>query len=126
MGYNRHVLMRLTRLLVVVVAIVLPLQGMASVTAGQCMALGHHQDAGVTNAHDHAPGEADADHSHGAPEDTGNAHCGPCMSCCASASMAAAVGAALVSSRYDAEYLFSPLPPLGVEPDGVYRPPLSL
>lgn len=116
---------KLVRLIAVLVALVVPLQGMASVAAVQCMALGHHQDAGQ-KVHDHAHGEADSG-EHDTPEDTGgNAYCGPCMSCCASASMADAGGASMVSARSNAEHLLSQPSPGGVEPDGVYRPPLSL
>jgi hypothetical protein len=107
-----------------------PLQGMASVAAGQCMTLGHHQDAGG-DGHGHGNGEAhDHDaHSHaddGNPvDDSGtNAHCGPCTACCASASIASPTPVSVVRAPTVTQYVFSPFPPIGVEADGVYRPPL--
>ena len=45
------VLFRIFAVALLLVAI--PVQGMASVMAGQCMAFGHHQDAG-SHDHEHA------------------------------------------------------------------------
>jgi hypothetical protein len=105
---------------------------MASVAAGQCMALGHHQDAG-DNGHGHDDGDGhDHDaHSHAdggkpAGESGTNAHCGPCTACCASASIASPTLASIVRAPTVTQYAFSQFPPIGVEPDGVYRPPLPL
>jgi hypothetical protein len=124
--------LKLARQLAVLVALVVPLQGMASVAAGQCMALGHHQDAGEYghaqdngNAHDHDS------HSHAAGDkqaDEGgtNAHCGPCTACCASASIASLSDVSILRPATIAQYVFSQFPPTGIEPDGVYRPPLHL
>jgi hypothetical protein len=112
-------------------ALAVPIQGMASVAAGQCMTLGHHQDAGAQgHAHDGDDGHDHDVHSHtedGKPagESGANPHCGPCTACCASASIAAPTLVSLMSARTTTtQYAFSPFPPIGVEPDGVYRPPL--
>jgi hypothetical protein len=121
---------RILALTLLVLAV--PLQGMASVAAGQCMTLGHHQDAGG-HGHGHDNGEAhehDA-HSHadaGNPaDDSGtNAHCGPCTACCASASIAPPALVSIASGPTTTQYALLQFLPFGVEPDGVYRPPLPL
>jgi len=107
---------------VAVLAVTLPLQGMASVAAGQCMAAGHHHDAG---AHDHAAHEH-SDHGGSTHKGEKHAHCAPCAACCASASIAGQVALLLLPSASNTKYLFSPLPPLAVEADGIDRPPLAL
>jgi hypothetical protein len=118
--------LKLARLLAVVVALVVPLQGMASVMAGQCMAFGHH-DAPMEHAD--AGSKHDAhDHEHEAHEspETKSPHCGPCAACCGSASMAASpitVGA--VSTVADAPYVFASLPPARLAPGELDRPPLA-
>jgi hypothetical protein len=114
-------------LLIAVLAIVVPFQGAAAVGAGQCMALGHHDSAG-NHGHDshnydsHAGSTNSAD-DHGAATAT---HCGPCTACCASAAIAGPARLSILSSLSETQYFFSQLPPLGVQPDGVDRPPLAL
>ena len=133
---------RFFRLLaVLLLALTIPVQGMAGVTAGQCMAAGHHQKgAGQENqAHKHdgadeydgAGAHHQASHSHSdesapAGEDGKSAHCGPCTACCASASIAGPAGVSITSSPLKAKYVSSQLPPPGVQPDGLDRPPLAL
>ena len=122
-------------LVAALLAFAIPLQGMAAVTAGQCMAFGHHQDSAGHDAHDHgddaAEGHGHAAHSHdesGAQNDEGgkNSHCGPCTACCASASIAGPVALSLPALPSYAQYVYSQFPPLGVQPDSLYRPPLAL
>jgi hypothetical protein len=77
------------------------------------------------DAHDHAA------HSHSGdgvqPDDEAGAnHCGPCTACCASASIAGPAGISIPSSASDAPYIFSQFAPVGVQPDGLDRPPLAL
>ncbi|HSA88741.1 MAG TPA: hypothetical protein VLF42_02465 [Burkholderiales bacterium] len=123
--------LRFARLLAVVVALVVPLQGMALVAASQCMALGHHQDAG-DNGHAHSDGDG---HDHGqshadgekpAEENGTGVHCGPCAACCASVPIAALSEVSILPPPPIGQYVFSQVPPSGMEPDGVYRPPLPL
>ena len=75
-------------------ALAIPLQGAAAVTAGICMAIGHHDAAGAPAPHDH--GAEDGHHAdHSMPGDDGgsdSAHCAPCVACCAAASIAPAAG----------------------------------
>jgi hypothetical protein len=127
-------------LLAAILALAVPLQGALAVTAGQCMALGHHQSAAAQQSHGEArDGDGHAAHSHseshqGVSDDAqggdqsaaDGAHCGPCTACCASASIAGPGAQSLVPSPFHAPYLFSQFPPLGVQPDGLYRPPLAL
>ena len=132
LGYNPTMLLKLARLLAVMVALVVPLQGMATVAAGQCMALGHHQDAGDDgHAHDDGDGHDHDAHSHAdggkySEESGTGAQCGPCAACCASASIAPPALVSIASGPTTTQYALSQFPPFGVEPDGVYRPPLPL
>jgi hypothetical protein len=124
-------------LAVLVLALTIPAQGMAAVTAGQCMAFGHHQDGGGSQGHKHAQDGTDG-HDHAAHSDPAdaeakqgddgskNSHCGPCTACCASASIAGPTGLSVPSSPSNAKYVVSQLPPLGVQPHGLDRPPLAL
>jgi hypothetical protein len=117
----------LLRLLaVVLLGLVVPAQGMASVAAGQCMALGHHQDAGDGD-HEH-PHDGAHEHDNAAMQDdeTADAHCGPCVACCGSFSIAAPVSILLIALPSSEPHLFSPFPPLAVQPQGLDRPPLAL
>jgi hypothetical protein len=116
--------LKLCRRLVLAIALVVPLQGMAAVMVGQCMALGHHDSA---DRHDHAThshsGDAGSEQSdHGSDK----AHCGPCAACCASASIAGPAALSILSAASTAPYVVSQLPPIGVQPDGLDRPPLAL
>lgn len=103
----------------ILLALAVPLQGFASVAAGQCMAFGHHhQDAGSQD-HEH--------HAHDDGTDEGKSpHCGPCTACCASASIAGAAPLSLLPSASHLKYAFLPLAPPGVEPQRFDRPPLAL
>jgi hypothetical protein len=71
-------------------AIAVPAQGVAAVTAGVCMATGHHEpNAAQALLHaQHADGTHGEQHSHGSGQEA--AHCAPCVSCCAAASISAA------------------------------------
>lgn len=130
--------LRLIRVLAVVIALVVPLQGMAVVVAGQCMAFGHHEAAAGHDshgeasdgggAHDHAshPHADEGGQAAGDESDANEAHCGPCTACCASASITGPAGVTIPSSPSNATHSFSQFPPVGVQPDGLYRPPLPL
>ena len=118
--------LQIARMLAVLVALVVPIQGMASVAAGQCMALGHHQDAGDNgDGHDHGA-QSHADNGKHAEENGADAHCGPCAACCASVSIAPLSDVSILPPSTIAQYVFLQFLPIGVEPGGVYRPPLPL
>lgn len=112
---------RILRILaVVLIAFIVPVQGIAGIISAQCMAMGDHHalDAGADGAHSHA----DESSAH----DEEQSHCGPCAACCGSASITAAPAAALPSLPSIAQYVFSQSAPPAVAPGGVYRPPLAL
>jgi hypothetical protein len=113
--------LKLLRLVAVLMALVVPLQGLAAVSAAQCMALGHHQD-GDEHGHD-VHSHAD-DGQVGKPETNG--HCGPCAACCASVAIASRSDVWFLPSPTSAPYVVSQAPPTGIAPDGVYRPPHTL
>jgi len=118
---------------IAVLALAVPIQGMGAVSAGQCMAFGHHGDSshgGDDPAHDHGHGDADSADSH-ANQDSGDGgatppHCGPCVACCASAYIASRAELSLLAARSEVQYFVTQFPPLGVQPDGLDRPPLVL
>jgi hypothetical protein len=136
----RQMPLGLIRLLAIAIAFVLPIQGVAAVTAAQCMALGHHQDAaghgnhgdaqpGGEAGHDHAThAHADDDASNAGSDEAGGkgSQCGPCTACCASASIAGPAGLSIVSWASNAPYVFSQFAPLSVPLDGLDRPPTAL
>lgn len=116
-------------------ALTVPVQGMAAVTAGQCMSLGHHQGGAGQNSDAHELGADGHDHAAHSHDDGGitqydeggkASHCGPCAACCASASIAGPVGVTIPSSPSNTKYVFSQFPPPGFQPDGLDRPPLAL
>jgi len=109
-------------------ALAVPLQGFAAVSAGMCMALGHHDSAPAHphNAHD---GHDASAHQHGEdhsqPAD-GSAHCPPCVSCCAAASISSAVPFFVGDAPADRLIAASTSFAAGFQPDGLFRPPLAL
>jgi hypothetical protein len=113
---------------VALLALAVPVQGMAAVAAGQCMAFGHHNTAGSQDGdHAHDGGEGHEQAAHTQQSDDGkNAHCGPCTACCASATITGPAGILILSSPSNVTYLFSQFPPLGFQPTGLDRPPLAL
>ena len=120
----------LFRVLAFGLMLLLPVQGMAAVVAGQCMMFGHHQDSAAQDHHQHAHDDADGHdphvaHKH-ADEGQKKSHCGPCTACCASAFIAAAHWPLILPAPSDTGYFFAQFPPLGVQPDGLFRPPLAL
>lgn len=127
-------LFRLIALLLL--AFVIPVQGMAAVTASQCMAVGHHQEGSGPERHAHdqadAGGHDQPSHSHSDAvdakqgDDGNQSHCGPCTACCASASIAGPARLSILTSPSDVAYVFSQLPPPGVQLGGLDRPPLAL
>ena len=131
--------LKLIRFLAVAIALVVPIQGMATVLAAQCMALGHHQDAAGQGSHGETQeGQDRHDHSMHSHQDeaAGNdgsdeagsngSHCGPCTACCASASIAGPAGLSILSSASNAPYVFSQFAPPSVPLDGLDRPPTAL
>jgi len=116
---------RLTRLLIAfALALTIPVQGLAAVTAGLCMAMGHHQADMSAPAHDHG-----ADHSHdqdNSDQPSDQAHCAPCVACCAAAHIAPATQAFVAAASPAAAIAAPPSASPGFLPDQLDRPPLAL
>lgn len=121
----------LSRLLVVLaLALVVPVQGIAAVSAGVCMALGHHggesssvhQHSG--NGYDTSPG--DHHHDEGNGTDKSSAHCPPCAACCATAAIASFPGT-VAADRPATSVITEPVAMFPrVLPHRLDRPPLAL
>ena len=114
-------------LAVALLILAIPVQGLAAVSAGMCMAMGGHDGHHSTSAHDHGDASVAHDHEHAASQDQqSNAHCPPCASCCATAAIAPTTGtvlpeAPLVAAIATAQYWIA-----GVLPRNLDRPPLAL
>jgi len=123
----------LPRLFVVLaIALAVPVQGVAAVSAGVCMDLGH--GAGTTPEHDHGTSghahdsDAAAHHEDGAGNDgaSHNAHCPPCVSCCAAAAIASFPAVFLPEQAAASVPAALPASFSGVLPERLDRPPLAL
>lgn len=120
--------MKLIRLMLAVALIAaIPAQGLAAVTAGLCMAFGHHESSAAWG-HDYHHADGATDHSHaGDSEESGNpAHCGPCVACCAAASIVSPVSVATLAEPDAAVDLPPGLPSPALLPHRLDRPPLAL
>lgn len=75
------------------VMVAMPVQGLAAISAGMCMALGHANGLaaamhGPDAAHEARAAAPAGDHVHdGVDHDSELAHCGPCVACCAAAAI---------------------------------------
>jgi hypothetical protein len=112
-------------LAVALLALAVPLQGVAALVAAQCMAYGHHQAADGAQDHAASPQDHHGDPQHGA-EAGNSAHCGPCAACCASASITGPARFSIPVLPATAKYVLAQLPPPGVQPSPFDRPPLAL
>jgi len=106
--------MALRLAVVLLLALAVPLQAVAAVTAGVCMVLGHG------DAHAHHDEEA-----HHSPDGKNN-HCPPCVACCAAAAIAYFVPHTAVDQRVEsvASAVIVSLPALA--PHCLDRPPKSI
>src|SRR5712664_935141 len=72
-------------------ALLVPLQGMAGVSAGLCMELGHHETPATAHehgsTHDHGTANHQEDDSAGNEDTPSSAHCPPCVACWAAAAI---------------------------------------
>jgi hypothetical protein len=109
-------------LVVALVCVLVPAQGLASVMAGQCMSLGHHQDAGHPDAGDDAH-----DHDgHAKEHDEGKSpHCGPCAACCAVTAITGPAPLVLDAAPAPASYVALQIPPPSSRAATLDRPPLA-
>lgn len=102
-------------LFVLALAFALPVQGVARVSAGLCMELGHH-DGAATSSHA----------QDGGTDSAADTHCGPCVACCAAASISS--GATVFTGIPTAANVVAPrlAAPPDFLPDRLSRPPLAL
>jgi hypothetical protein len=102
------------------IALALPIQGMAAVSAGVCMGAGGH-DSGhghEATAHDHHAAQGEG-------EESSEAHCPPCVSCCAAAFIAPSLQIAFPEAVPVAAIAAPQHWIAGAPPDNPDRPPLS-
>lgn len=122
-------MLRLTRLLIAfALALTIPLQGLAAVTAGLCMAMGHHQADMSAPAHEAPAHDHGADHTHEQQDSDSDdsAHCAPCVACCAAAHIAPADHVYLPEFSPAAAIAVLPPGSAGFLPEQLDRPPLVL
>ena len=124
----------LRALALAMLVLAIPVQGFAAVSAGICMAFGHHGDAAA--AHDHGTA-AEQEHDHGATanhhDDDGvgnkasdDSRCAPCVSCCAATAIASYPPFPLPGEAAS-PLVQAPTASLdGVAPQLLDRPPLAL
>lgn len=111
---------RTIRLLIaLIVAIVVPLQGLAAAKGDLCMGVGPH------HSHDAGAGENHQQDGHD-DDGQGSAHCPPCVACCAAAAASASSAVLTADDGADRSIASSPLPISGIQPDTLDRPPLAL
>jgi hypothetical protein len=112
-------------LLLIAIALAVPLQGLAAVSAGLCMASGHHHSEHAPAGHDHDMGSID--HEQPAEDTSGsNSHCPPCVSCCAAVAIAPAPEPRLPSVAPAAPVPSKQYSMAGFLPEQLDRPPLSV
>lgn len=122
-----------TRLLLAwLVMLAVPVQGFAAISAGTCMALGHHEVLaeavhGPDAAHGSHADAATGGHVHDAPDgDAADAHCGPCVACCAAAAIPIASSLFSPIVSLGAVEAFIAAPPPEFLSELLHRPPLTL
>jgi hypothetical protein len=107
---------RLFRLVLLLLAtLTVPVQGIAAVSSGICMALGHHSGGAPAHHHDDGKGT-----------DKKDTHCPPCVSCCAAAAIASFHRTFSPERPGSWVAIALPAPFSGVPPDTLDRPPLAL
>jgi hypothetical protein len=125
--------------IVFALALAIPLQGLAAVTGGLCMAMGHHRDsAGHSHSIEHVQTESSGVHGlHNAHSSTGHthsesdhspshAHCAPCVACCAATAIAPSAFPLVPDEAPASTIVAASISFTGVSPDQLYRPPLAL
>ena len=109
-------------LLALALAVAVPLQGFAAVASGICMANEHHDGAPQSHG-----GDGTHPHEHDNEQaPTTNAHCPPCVACCAAAAISSAAPLFIADESSNAVDSATPASFYGVQPDQLDRPPLAL
>jgi hypothetical protein len=116
-------------LLISLLVVCVPTQAALAVSAGQCMALQHHQDSGGHDASASHEGHQHSDHEAPQPDPhhgKATTQCGPCAGCCASAAISSLITPLPASPVHDMASTVVGFPPLGDLPGGLDRPPRAL
>lgn len=112
--------------------VAMPLQGIAAISAGMCMALGN---PAALAAAMHGPDAAHDEHGtsagghpvhNGADDGSEVAHCGPCVACCAAAAIPVAGAIFLPSTGSGDRVAFVAAATPEFLPELLDRPPLTL
>jgi hypothetical protein len=121
---------------VLILALAVPLQGLAAVTGGLCMAMGHHgQTAGHSHGIEHVQTENSGDvqglhHTHSSTGHTdhssGKAYCAPCVACCAATAIAPSALLFVPDELPASAPAAASASFTGVSPHQLDRPPLAL
>ena len=118
----------LSRLIIAaLLALTVPIQGIAAVHAGLCHELEDHGNAPLHDdaAGGHAHDAGTAHHHHGGDE-AQHAHCPPCVSCCAATAIASFPLVLDTQQPANSLVAASPASFNGLPPDRLDRPPLPL
>src|SRR5262245_28902976 len=115
---------------VLVLALAVPLQGTAAVTAGLCMAMGHHDTGhGLDNVPGHAAGghhEDSPSHHEHSDADHSKPHCAPCVACCAATAIPSRATLFVPDRPAASRIAAASVSFTGISPDQLDRPPLAL
>lgn len=125
---------KIKALLIVLLVMVVPVQGLAAVSAGICRALEHHgdtaaraavQEARAGHSSDGVSHENDAAGTDNDSSDL-NRNCGGCAACGTAATIASTAFLSTPDAPRSAARVHEPDSPAGFLPDGLDRPPLTL
>jgi hypothetical protein len=110
-------------LIAMAIALAVPLQGLAAVSAGLCMAFGHHEAPTLDDHGSHGHG---AGHAQDAADESDAAHCPPCVACCAAAVISPSNPLVVASTAPSAALALAPPQIAGAQLALLDRPPLAL
>ncbi len=121
-------------LVALAMALLVPLQGLAAATAGVCMAMGHHDAPQAAVDHEHGDDHGHSGAAHDGPQAShehepgaqDSSHCGPCVACCASASIAPQYSVSLAAEPAAAPPARTVPAVVGAVLQQLDRPPLAL
>src|SRR5262245_27835841 len=113
------------RLVVVLVALAVPLQGVAAVTAGMCMAMGNHDAGQCAQVADSHHDDSASHHKH-SDADHSKPHCAPCVACCAAVAIPSRASLFVPDRPALSRMAAASASFTGISPDHLDRPPLAL
>jgi hypothetical protein len=117
-------LQRLRVLVSLALFVAVPVQGIAAVAGGLCMASAGQGTGAASHAHGGDAGESGHQHEPEAGSTASHALCGPCVACCASAAIIGDAAIPVPFAIESAPLVFSQPPPATLRRDRLDRPPL--